>query len=398
MRNRSVLLSAALAVSLFGCNNALKTPDQKAEANKHWNAARASVLASLANEQFRSGNFEKCRRTIDDALKLVPESEPLHVLAAKLDIENGQLELAEQELKLARHYSPNDPEPYYLSGVVYQRWQKPDVAYDFYHQASTKAPAELAYLLAQGEMLVTMDRSPEALQLLAAKVTYFEHSGAIRDAVGQLLAQGGRYHEAAAMFREASILSEDDAGIRERLALAQYHDKNYREASEILVRLLQTDAFLKRTDLFVVLGECQLNLGKSREARYSFETASQLDQYDPHIWVCLGRASLEVADYHRAELSLKRALKLDAAASETHLLLGYTYLHQNNASEALNEFQKASSLDSRDTVSLCMIGYALQKLGQNEQASQYYARALHLKPGDEMARTLMADIDLSSSR
>ncbi|HEX4793030.1 MAG TPA: tetratricopeptide repeat protein, partial [Humisphaera sp.] len=310
------------------------------------------------------------------------------------DIENGQLELAEQELKLARHYRPADPEPYYLSGVVYQRWQKPDVAYDFYHQAATKAPAELAYLLAQAEMLVAMDRSPEALQMLASRVTYFEHSGAIRDAVGQLLVQAGRYHEAAAMFREASILSEEDAGVRERLALAQYQDKNYREASDILVRLVQTEAFSKRTDLFTVLGECQLALGKSREARYSFESASQLDQYDPHIWQCLGRASLEVADYHRAELSLKRALKLDPAAGESHLLLGFTYLHQNNAQQALDEFQKASSLDSRDTVSMCMVGYALQKLGKSEEAAQYYARALHLKPGDEMARTLMADVDL----
>ena len=216
MRNRSVLLSAALALSLFGCNSQ-KSPSQKEEANRSWNGARASVLASLANEQFASGNFEKCRRTLDDALKLVPDSEPLHILSAKLDIENGQLELAEQELKLARHYRPADPEPYYLSGVVYQRWQKPDVAYDFYHQAAAKAPAELAYLLAQGEMLVAMDRSPEALQMLASRVTYFEHSGAIRDAVGQLLVQAGRYHEAAAMFREASILSEDDAGVRERL-------------------------------------------------------------------------------------------------------------------------------------------------------------------------------------
>ena len=132
-------------------------------------------------------------------------------------------------------------------------------------------------------------------------------------------------------------------------------------------------------------------LGKSREAHYSFESASQFDQYDPHSGQCLGRASLEVADYRRAELSLKRAIKLDPAAGERICCWVTRISTRTSVEEALDEFQKASSLDSRDTVSLCMIGYALQKPGQSEEAAQYYARALHLKPGDEMARTLMAD-------
>src|SRR5437764_9458089 len=140
-------------------------------------------------------------------------------------------------------------------------------------------------------MLVAMSRPSEALQLLETKVTYFEHSGAIRDAVGQLLMQEEKYKEAAAMFKEASILSEDDLGIRERLGLALYYSKEYREASEILVRLTQNDAYTKRADLLTVLGQCQLNLGKARDARYSLEAASQIDQYNPHIWQSLGRAA-----------------------------------------------------------------------------------------------------------
>ena len=64
-------------------------------------------------------------------------------------------------------------------------------------------------------------------------MNYFEHSGAIRDAVGQLLVQAGKLPEAVAMFREASILSEDDNGIRERLAMALYQIKEYREAADL---------------------------------------------------------------------------------------------------------------------------------------------------------------------
>jgi Flp pilus assembly protein TadD len=41
-----------------------------------------------------------------------------------------------------------------------------------------------------------------------------------------------------------------------------------------------------------------------------------------------------------------------------------------------------------------MVGYTLQKLGRADEASRYYAKALKMKPGDEMARKLMASVDL----
>jgi tetratricopeptide (TPR) repeat protein len=386
----AVLASLLLAA---GCSQT-KTPSQREEATRNWNAARAGVLISLANDQFKSGNFEKCRQTIDSALKLAPDNESLHVLAAKLAIEQGQPEYADRELALARRLAPDDPEPYYLAGVIYQRWQKYELAYELYHSASAKAPGELAYLLAEGEMLVAMDRLPEALALLQEKVVYFEHSPTIRDAAGQLLLQAGRYREAVGMFRQASVLSEDDQSVRERLALALYYAREFGESAEILVRLTQNDPYAKRSDLFLVLGECQIQGGRPREARYSFQTATQLDGYSARAWQGLGRAALECGDLRRAELALQKATTLDDVPGEAHLLLGYVRLRQDRPVDALGEFQKASALDRRDTVSLCMMGYAMEKGGQHEKARECYARALQLRPSDELAKQLMADVDL----
>jgi tetratricopeptide (TPR) repeat protein len=289
---------------------------------------------------------------------------------------------------------PADGEPYYLSGVVYQRWQKLDTAYEFYGKAAERSPAELSYVLAQSEMLVAMNRINDALLLLQARVTYFEHSGAIRDAVGQLMMQQGRFAEAVAMLREASILAEDDPGIHERLALALYRNKDYREASEVISGLVQTDPFSKRVDMFTLLGECQLQLSRPREARASFETASQLDPYSAHTWQCLGRAALETGDFRRAEIALTKSLSVDNAAGETHLLLGYVRLREDRLADALASFKKASALDHTDTVSLCMVGYAFQKLGNPDAANQCYSKALKLNPGDEMARQLISGLDL----
>src|SRR5688500_1565793 len=181
---------AALAILLTatGCQSTKAKDKEKAAAR--WNKARAGVMLSLANDQFKAGNLEQCRRTVDGAIKLDPQNPNLHILSAKLSIEQGQLEAAERQLEEARRVAPNAAEAYYLSGVVFQRWQKAQTAYEFYTAASDKAPAELAYTLARTEMLVDLGRSNEALSLLQEKANYFENSPAIRDAYGQLLKIG----------------------------------------------------------------------------------------------------------------------------------------------------------------------------------------------------------------
>src|SRR5687767_4856975 len=209
------MLSVAFGVALIlstgvGCAN--KKP-QKQAAHEHWNRARANVMYGLGKDQYATGNFDPARKTVDDALRLDPENGPLRVLSAKLAIEQGNLDLADKELAKARKINPKNAEADYLSGVVNQRWQKPEVALEFYSAATDKESGELAYLLAKCEMLVVLGRQEEALRLLQSKVVYFESSAVIRDAVGQLLIQFKKYDEAATILRQASILATDDLAI-----------------------------------------------------------------------------------------------------------------------------------------------------------------------------------------
>jgi tetratricopeptide (TPR) repeat protein len=382
----------AVTLLALGCQNK-KEPTQEEAAQKRWNDARASVLYSVAQDQYKSHDFDKCKQTIGQALKMSPSSAPLLVLAAKVDIEQSKLEQAEGELETARKWSPQDPEAYYLSGVIYQRWQKPETALEFYRQAAQRAPGELPYVLAQGEMLVSTGHSDQALQLLQAKVAYFENSATIRDAVGQLLLHAGKYAEAVDMLRQASILASDDLTIRERLALAYYYNKQFRECAQTLQKLLDNDTYAKRGDLLEIMGECQMNLGQPRDARGTFQQATDLNPYSAHLWQSYGRAALESNDLKRANVALNKAVSLEPSNSGSYLLIGYVQVREKKLKEALAAFQKASALDPKDTVSLCMIGYVLEKMGRPETAIQYYAKALKIKPGDDMAAQLMAGVD-----
>ena len=388
-------LAGALVLGATGCGGNKTQQTSKQAASQRWNSARAGVLLTLARDQYTSGNFDKCRKTLDDALKLDPENPQVHLLSAKLSLEQGQLELAERELMFVREKLPNEAEPHYLSGVIYQRWQKPQRAYECYKSASERAPAEQAYVLAEAESLVALDRQAEALALLQGKVAYFENSAAIRDAIGQLLAQTKRYHQAADMFRQASVLTPDDEQVRERLGLALYYDKQFKEACDVLETVTADPHNAGRTDLLLAYGQCQLEAGKPRDARVTFERLIALEPASAHGYLGLGRAALESNDLKRAELSLKKAQSLDPNRAEPYLMVGYLRLRQNRLNDALPAFQKASALDKRDPVSVCMVGYVYEKLGKPDVAVQYYGKALKIKPHDELASKLMAGVNLN---
>ena len=385
-------LAAASALAMSGC--APKKKDDPHAAEKTWIGARSNVSLSLAQDQYKGGNFDRARQSVDEGLKMTPDSPQLRILSAKLAIEQGQLERADKDLEVARRVAPNEAEAFYLSGVVCQRWQKAQAAYDYYKLATDKAPTELQYLMAQSEMLVGMDRSDEALGLLQAKVVYFEHSGGIRDAVARLLVAKGRHKEAVELFRQATILTPDEKSFREGLGMALYYAKQHKAAADVLAQLVTTEEFAERADLRLALGESLLQTGKPREARDHLEIAARLQPANAGVWLGLARAALETGDLKCAELGIKKSIAINGKSPEAHLMLGYLRLRQEKLHDSLQAFTKAATLDRKDAVSVCMVGYVFERLGRHDAAMKCYAKALKLKPNDEMASQLMAGLDL----
>lgn len=196
------------------------------------------------------------------------------------------------------------------------------------------------------------------------------------------------------MLRRASSLATDDLSIKEHLALALYYNGQWREASDVIARLLGQPGYVARADLHVALGECYMQLNRPREARDAFDTATQLDSATAGTWLRLAKAAMALGDYRRAQISLRKAMTLTPSDPEVHLAFGFLHLRENRLADALTAFNKAYALDRTDTVALCMIGYVLEQTGRQSQAVHYYAQALRLKPDDELAARLMAGVNL----
>jgi tetratricopeptide (TPR) repeat protein len=391
----SIVIHLAVVCALAsaaGCQaGKKKTPQQQAE--QRWAASRAAVLGSLAKDQLESGQFDKCRETLDKAKRLDPTNAQFCILYARMAIEQGQLDVAERECAEARRLDPKNAEADYMSGVVYQRWLKPQVAFDYYTSAAEKDAREVGYPLAQAEMLVELGRQDEALSLLQSRLEDFGTSAVMYDTIGQLHVGRADYAQAVDALRQANTLASEDTQIREHLALAQFYNKQYREAHDGFVRVLKEPKNAERAELYIALGECQMNMGRTRDGRDSFDKATQVAPQSAPAWLCLTKAALELGDVRRAELTMRRALALAPEMPETQLMLGFVRLKQDKLPEAMAAFRKASSMDPKDPVSLCMIGYVLEKNGKPEQAAQYYGRALKVKPDDELAAKLMASVN-----
>src|SRR3954469_18966483 len=125
-------LAGVLALAITGCANQAPEKTAHQDGVARWNLARAGVLYSLGKEQFENGNLDDSRKTINNALKYSPDNVLVRLLSAKLSIEQAKLDAAEAEMNLVRELDPKNAEAEYLTGVIYQRWQKTDIAFEAY--------------------------------------------------------------------------------------------------------------------------------------------------------------------------------------------------------------------------------------------------------------------------
>ena len=386
-----LVVAGGLAVTIaMGCGS--RGPSKKEQARANWNAARASVLLNLGNDQFRHGNFAEARKTSDEALKLSNRVPGLFVLRAKLDIEDGELQSAATALTAAKVLSPRDPEPFYLCGVIAERWQQPEQALAEYQGALERKPDELAYMLAVAETMVTLERAEAAAELLEAKLHFFESSAPLRDLLGQVYEQLDRPADAAEMYRQAAVLAPEDMSIRERHALSLAEAGDWRRSAELLERLLDESDQSRNLSLHMALAECRMELGNYSAARAAYQRAARLDERSVAAWLGVGKAALADGDVERAATAVGRAEALRPAghqAADAALLRGYIQLKQNDPTAAAHSFAAAGRAQPKDAMPIIMYGYCQQLLGRPQDAERFYRLAAQMDPNEPLAGTLM---------
>lgn len=343
MRNRKQLTLAVIAVVALagGCAApGSKTPRQQVAAD--WNRTRATVLKKLATEQYAAGHLERCAATIDQAARLDPTDAELHLLAARVAIESGKLDVAETSLTRAAELAPASAEVDYLRGIAHQRAGRAVEALACYSTADEKNPADPAYALAAAEMHAALGQDARAEAVLIRVQERFPNVAAGFDALAQLREAGGAIDEAIALYRRAALLDESDTQLRERLALLELRAGRWGDAAVDLRRLTTSKEGAGRADLWAALGEAQLGLGQPAEARGAFAESAKLRPDLAAAHVGLAKCALVTNDAPRAVFAARRAAALMPDDADARLLLALALDRAGKRAEATAEVRRAA--------------------------------------------------------
>jgi tetratricopeptide (TPR) repeat protein len=378
------------ALLLTGCGGGQKHNETMREKQfGKWNLTRIGILYQLAEQQYKVGDYDKCQESLKDAFALKLDYAPIHILAAKVHIEKANLELALEQLNKAIQIKPSEPEPYYLLGVLYQRWQKPEVACDYYRQAWTRKQDEARYMLATVEMEISLGRLDEAQSILESKMVYFEQSAALRVALARIATLKNDFPTAAKCYRDAVTLMPDDHNLRRSFADTLFYAKQYKEAAQILEDLKKRADTTDRPNLMTMLGQSYMHLRRHQDARNCFQEVVRDRPDDLNAYLNLGKACVQTGDLGISLSAARKILRSEPDNVQAMIVMALVQQKQKKWNDASVTLNKAARVAPQDTTVLCMLGVNAQQQGKKSEAVAWYEKAVRVNPSDAWAVELL---------
>ncbi len=392
---RSAIAGAVLAVLLATqvCGCAVLFPkNPHKEAQGRWNEVRGRIKLQLAQDQFNAGRVRESEVQLKEAIGLDPTSAPAHILAAKLNLEKGELVAARESLDAAVRYGGVTPEISYLSGIIAQRYGDLDAALAYYREAAERAPQSAAYVVAQAETLTALGRLSEALDLIRARRTDFERNATLRALAGDIHTILGQYEAASDAYREAVLLAPDDPVFRLELGVALARARRDEEAIKVLAPVLaqKRDAPWSAR---LALGRAYLARDNPSEAREVFRNATRAFPGEAQPWSWLARAALASGDLITARQASEKATSLSPQDAAAWLTLGYVSQRQKDYPCARRALETSLRLEPGDPLAHCLLGQVLEAEGQKREAVLHYRQAIEADGDYEWARELLAAAD-----
>ncbi len=379
-----------LASTLIGCQSNHEKWVNAAE--DRWLSVRTALMLDMAQQQFDTGDLEQAERTVKEAMTIDPTSPELHVLAGRIELEQGHLERSYHLFNAAIMLDDKLAEAHYYQALVFERWQNYEVAFDEYTKACEAEPDNPAYLIARGEMLVSLGRTDEAITLIEDKLTYFDQNAGMRAALGHMYDISGRSDKAVSYFRQATVLDPENIKLAEELALAQVAAGRHDDGIDSLKQLLDNPELQDRNDLRQVLAAAYVKIGRLSDAKDVLMRIVRKDPADVDNWIKLGELAWKQEDYGGTLQAAHRVISLAPHRHEGYLLAGMVWQKRGRVDDALSNFDQAAQLAPDSATPLLLRGITLQKAGRRQAAADAYRQSLSREPDNVRAKKLLQSV------
>jgi tetratricopeptide (TPR) repeat protein len=323
------------------------------EASGRWEESRGKMAVRLAEACFQRGEFDQAQNHVAQALKSGVRYAPLYVLAARLEAEKGQFDLAREYAETARAVDPQSPDAAYVLGTIEHALGQTDSAISRFHEASQLDPKRPAFALAEAELLVERGRAQQAEDLLNASVARMPGSAEVYSALGDVQITLERYAKAAESYHIALRLDPSRKEVKPRLASALFFAGAYDAAEPILAELVRSEPEFAGAWALQMWAECLMALGRVQEAREVYERLHRMDPQAVDPVVSLAKCDISAGQLGAARQQLQLALRASASHPEANALMGYLLMTEGHPQDAVPHLRVAlrdPKLEGRSTV------------------------------------------------
>ena len=399
-----LVVAVLLVLILVGCEN-IKTSQRESwvkDADVRWLKLRSALIGKIAQGYFDSGDLEQAENHLIESMILDPDNADLHCLSGRIALERGQLERSYHRLCAAINLNEELPEAHYYLGLVLQRWQQYDKAFDRFDRAFQLQADNPNYLLAMAEMYINMDELDAALTLLDSKLIYFEQTTGICEGIGQIYMLQRQFDKAIEYYQKASLLEPDDLAIRKELATACIAAGQINQAVGILKSLIGLADGSKKAEganqinhrtLQFALADCYFIQERHREAESIYISLTRKNATDVEAWIKLGELAWRSGDLKAAYLAAQRAISVAPKQYEGYLLAGLILEKRGQLEQAAQSFGRAADVAEDESRPLILRGLVLEQMDKVDQAAKAYAGALRRSPQESKIRKLLANLE-----
>jgi tetratricopeptide (TPR) repeat protein len=386
MTRRSVAIALLAPLLVAGCN-ALNHSTQVEQSKKQWSHVRARVKLQLAQRSFDSAALDDALNACAEVVGLAPDMPEAHRLMSRIQLERGEVARAQVSITLAESLEPDNPETFYLKGLIAERRGKLDEAIEFYHKAYQARPDELDYLLTYVECLITADRYAQALAVIQPRRADFERHASVHALAGQTLALLGRKNEAAGCYQLAVHLAPEDPVLREEAGFALLAADRIEQAHALFANGSAEANSVISPRLTALLADGLLRKSRRPEqAARLLEHAVKDHHDDPTLWLLLAEACMQTDRIDRAGEAIDRAAALAPDRAEVWLLRAYHALATGYPTEAVRAARRLVQQDPDDVEARALLAKTLEidPLTAPEAAT-HYQHILSIAPDNAWA-------------
>ena len=293
-----ITVGVILVLSMIGCNGPTSRGKQmRQEAYSRMDAVNARLVHEQAVTAFETGQLERARTLMEEAIERYPGEAAWYVLMGRILLEQHRLDAAKRMFEHALTIDDSNSECNYYLGVLHERWSSDETAADHFTDAVEKDPNRPQYVLAAAEALIASGRLEESQALIEERMDHFEHHAGLRHLLAQIELLSGDAESGTKHCEAARLLAPDDDGIAHDLVVMRFASGDWggtlAAIQDASYRTDETAPMLQRLKIRSLMA-----MDRSVEARDVIRELCNRSPSEASLWRELGVLGWDVADWN----------------------------------------------------------------------------------------------------